>query len=94
MQDRTKVVHGRSREGAEDKPRPKGALAPSTSSSPDMSSAPTPFTGLGPKVKSAYSNAVKSGAVLFTESEIEEADDAATGIPVRVGSFCTILAPS
>lgn len=44
----------------------------------------TPFTGLGPKVKAAYTKAVKSGAVLFTESEIEEADDEETGIPVSL----------
>lgn len=47
-----------------------------------MSTTPAAFAGLGPKVKAAYTKAVKSGAVLFTESEIEEADDADTGIPV------------
>ncbi|ORY80200.1 HIT-like domain-containing protein [Leucosporidium creatinivorum] len=44
----------------------------------------TPFTGLGTKVKAAYTKAVQSGAVRFTESEIEEADDEETGIPFEI----------
>lgn len=48
----------------------------------NMSTSPVPFAGLGSKVKAAYTKAVKSGAVLFTESEVEEADDEETGIPV------------
>lgn len=42
----------------------------------------TPFAGLGSKVKTAYNKALKSGALIFTETEEEEADDEETGIPV------------
>jgi hypothetical protein len=45
----------------------------------------TPFAGLGPKIKSQYTKAKKSGELLFTESEEVEADEEIEGtvIPVR-----------
>ena len=43
-----------------------------------------PFAGLGPKIKQSFTAAVKNKSVLLTESEIEDADDERTGIPVRL----------
>ncbi|KAK4057618.1 bifunctional AP-4-A phosphorylase/ADP sulfurylase [Microbotryomycetes sp. JL221] len=41
----------------------------------------TPFSGLGPKIKSAYKSALENNHVLFTDSEVIEADE--NDIPAR-----------
>lgn len=87
-EQRAKPVHGRYENGVVwGKAETLRCLALSLHLHFVMSS--TPFAGLGSKVKTAYSNAVKSGAVLFTESQIEEADDEETGIPVSFESLCS-----
>lgn len=42
----------------------------------------TLFEGLGPKIKAQYKAGIAKKAVIYTESEVEEADE--EGIPVRV----------
>ncbi|GAA6032769.1 hypothetical protein JCM8097_000782 [Rhodosporidiobolus ruineniae] len=43
-----------------------------------------PFPGLAGKLKSTYKAALDHGSVLFTDSEVVELDDEATGIPFEV----------
>lgn len=53
-----------------------------------VSMSTTPFAGLSAKVKAQFKAARASKTVICTDSEVVEADDELTGIPVRFAAQC------